>query len=973
MKKVLAFAVVGLVILVGTVFYQKTVSNRYVASFTPLPVDKNMGNAVQDRYIWIFESGKGIGRERIDKIITEVIGGLCNEGVLTVHNSNLACEPFNKFNRSVGELAGDSLGSVTRLSDLEDVLVDNAVAGNVLMYDGESWIATTLNIPRYTTEGELLQINGNILSLREGELKDANLCSYSLTEGLVCNIPIEKVGTDDQILTWDPATNQLEISNGNAVKIDELAQTLSLNSDILTISHTGSSVDLSPYRQSLSLVGNVLTISDSGSSVTFSNWDTDVTDDVTKFTDLLDTPSDYGIAGYLLQTDGSGNLTYVDPASLNIGYWQKNGTVLSPKNNESVVLQGGKLGIDTTTPQAKLHIYDTNLGGELLRVESRYIEGQLTGWSFRRPIMVTNNTATAVSDIQVKVVFDTLNLIAAGKLRSDCADIRFTDSDGTTHLSYWLESGCNTTATVVWVKIPYLGANESKIIYLYYGNPSATSASNGYTTFDFFDDFDGTSLDTTRWIAHQSNGSITLQNGTLRLYCATGGSCDWWGGGTQAGVFVESVQSFNYDSWFETKVSSVLRSSSSHTGIGEYGNLDNVSLFGPYGGTEIRLEVIEYDVGYQGKLIFSSTDTSMILSIAHIPAGGSRAYEVNYGQLSGNNANSLNDDHKLVLFGKNWGGTVDITFDWVRVRKYLNVEPTVTVGAEEGVISSVGPLQVNFIIKDGLVGIHTANPQYALQVGDAGDGTIAISNAWVTFSDRRFKENIVPIRDALITIARLQGVLFRWKQSGSNSAGFIAQDVEKVLPDIVFTDAQGYKSVDYVRIIPYLVEAVKELSERVDSGNTSGNSYFLFEDDHLLTNYAIHAPMLVAQEVNVTKMTASVIKASTIEVASGSFFVSYNGDTIIKGTLYVEEVESEKVSTEQIYIGSQSAGVITVEPNITTVNITANVTADDLVLVTVRGDNPLPVSVEVKDGEFTIHLPSHETSITLNYLIIRQK
>jgi alpha-tubulin suppressor-like RCC1 family protein len=68
-------------------------------------------------------------------------------------------------------------------------------------------------------------------------------------------------------------------------------------------------------------------------------------------------------------------------------------------------------------------------------------------------------------------------------MRSDCGDIRFTDSDAQTLLSYWIESGCNSANTKIWVKVPSIPASSTKTIYVYYGNPSATSKSNGSSTF----------------------------------------------------------------------------------------------------------------------------------------------------------------------------------------------------------------------------------------------------------------------------------------------------------------------------------------------------------------------------------------------------------------------------------------------------------------------------------------------------------
>jgi hypothetical protein len=141
----------------------------------------------------------------------------------------------------------------------------------------------------------------------------------------------------------------------------------------------------------------------------------------------------------------------------------------------------------------------------------------LSGWKYRRPITIDNTQNTNnLTDYQVLVTVDTASLISTGKMRSDGGDIRFTDSDGVTLLSYWIQEGINTSSTKIWVKIPSIPASSKKTIYLYYGNPSATSLSSGYATFDFFDDFPGTSIDTTKWDV-LSGGYVSVSNGEVVL------------------------------------------------------------------------------------------------------------------------------------------------------------------------------------------------------------------------------------------------------------------------------------------------------------------------------------------------------------------------------------------------------------------------------------------------------------------------
>jgi len=75
-------------------------------------------------------------------------------------------------------------------------------------------------------------------------------------------------------------------------------------------------------------------------------------------------------------------------------------------------------------------------------------------------------------------------LYESSEIKSDYEDIRFTDTDRTTVLDYWMERD-----GVFWVEIPLITASSEKIIYMYSDNSGAESISNGDTTFDYFDDF----------------------------------------------------------------------------------------------------------------------------------------------------------------------------------------------------------------------------------------------------------------------------------------------------------------------------------------------------------------------------------------------------------------------------------------------------------------------------------------------------
>jgi len=103
---------------------------------------------------------------------------------------------------------------------------------------------------------------------------------------------------------------------------------------------------------------------------------------------------------------------------------------------------------------------------------------------YKREITIDNTRYLKdLTDYQILITLDTQTLISAGKMRSDCGDIMFTDSDGVSLLNCWIESGINTTNTKIWVKVPNIPANSTKTIYLYYGSTTATSLSDSAAVF----------------------------------------------------------------------------------------------------------------------------------------------------------------------------------------------------------------------------------------------------------------------------------------------------------------------------------------------------------------------------------------------------------------------------------------------------------------------------------------------------------
>lgn len=92
-------------------------------------------------------------------------------------------------------------------------------------------------------------------------------------------------------------------------------------------------------------------------------------------------------------------------------------------------------------------------------------------------------------------------------------------------------------------------------------------------------------------------------------------------------------------------------------------------------------------------------------------------------------------------------------------------------------------------------------------------------------SDERFKKNIQPLQNALDRVKAINGVSYQFRTdeyrnrnfTEADQVGFIAQNVESVLPEVVTTDEQGYKAVDYSKITALLNEAIKEQQNQIEN------------------------------------------------------------------------------------------------------------------------------------------------------------
>ena len=147
----------------------------------------------------------------------------------------------------------------------------------------------------------------------------------------------------------------------------------------------------------------------------------------------------------------------------------------------------------------------------------------------------------------------------------------------------------------------------------------------------------------------------------------------------------------------------------------------------------------------------------------------------------------------------------------------------------------------------GNVGINCASPNQQLYVGGNIYATGTVLGSQAACSDKRWKKDFEPLIGSLEAIRSLQGLYYNWKKdefpekdfSSRREIGLIAQEVEKIYPELIFTDEQGYKYLDYSHLTPVLIEAIKEQQILIDDlkkeNNTikSQNSVLLKNDETL--------------------------------------------------------------------------------------------------------------------------------------------
>jgi hypothetical protein len=177
---------------------------------------------------------------------------------------------------------------------------------------------------------------------------------------------------------------------------------------------------------------------------------------------------------------------------------------------------------------------------------------------------------------------------------------------------------------------------------------------------------------------------------------------------------------------------------------------------------------------------------------------------------------------------ESWAGVVDITNDTDYKQQVSAVKADPAAAGSQDFIKQcqlIAPLTeatVVVLLPPGKIGTVLSGKTTKADILKALHECTAGSSCCP--SDSRYKQDITPIDSALEKITQLHGVTFRWNQreyprrffSNDPQIGLIAQDVEAIIPEVVLTDKDGFKSVTYDKLTAVLIEAVKEMKKKID-------------------------------------------------------------------------------------------------------------------------------------------------------------
>ena len=270
-------------------------------------------------------------------------------------------------------------------------------------------------------------------------------------------------------------------------------------------------------------------------------------------------------------------------------------------------------------------------------------------WKYRARIRITN--PAAVANYQ-----HLLTLTWKPGMRSDFRDVRFTEQDGT-NCPYWIESKTDRSSAKVWIKVP---SASQGLIFLYYGNGAAVSESNGDDTFDFFDDFPGSAIDTDKW--EGDTASAAVSSGVMTFKCDSGSY-----------KVLRSKTSYGPGAVLEAYMKPYHTSGADFYGFSNAGVTE--AIFWYRNSTDNLLYSIEGSSVGSAATNFTTATTYRTIKIAFESATQARFFEGGVERTNSPRTTKI-PDGAIPIMMRSLSTTTGWVTDWIFIRKYVATAPT---------------------------------------------------------------------------------------------------------------------------------------------------------------------------------------------------------------------------------------------------------------------------------------------------------
>ncbi|WP_319507706.1 DUF2341 domain-containing protein [uncultured Methanolobus sp.] len=380
-------------------------------------------------------------------------------------------------------------------------------------------------------------------------------------------------------------------------------------------------------------------------------------------------------------------------------------------------------------------------------------------WNYSEEITIREHSGTNLVNYQIPIVLNSSNFDFS-LASSEGEDIRF--SSGDKQLQHWIgEWSAAREEAIVWVKVPSIAADGSTKITMYYGNPDATDISSSTSTFEFYDDFSGSSL-FGNWESYTTGGSeLKVSNGVCNLIVPKFHPEDV--------VSIKSKDEFPVNSMFVAKRKKIT------TGTDSRGPVITQGFVDPQRETKNQVLTsteLENETKVTWILENSKSDARYFpkdLTAVNVVEGdwytigvawymedefgkiawfknGVRDSRMDLAATEENNYIPLTD-MKVYLFASTYSDVSDNTgyasFDYAYVRKFVSEEPTVMFAGsmeEEETVTEAEPVRINITPASGLISairiFDTAdyNDASIIELKDSGINTVMLltdgDNVW---------------------------------------------------------------------------------------------------------------------------------------------------------------------------------------------------------------------------------------------------